>query len=86
MDVNPPTVVKLLLWPVVVLGPQIGRFLPHGNIGTPEHPIHEGTPLDLLAGFALAFFSILLYPVATYLGLALLSRIVMRRKIHSDLA
>jgi hypothetical protein len=62
------------------LGPQIGKILPRGNIGTPEHPAYEGTPLDFLAAFALAFFSILLYPVATYLGLTLFSRIVRHRK------
>jgi hypothetical protein len=86
MDVNPPRIVNLLLWPMDVLGPQIGKILPHGNIGTPEHPVYEGTPLDFLAGFALAFFSILLYPIATYLGLALFSRIVRHRKTHGNLA
>jgi hypothetical protein len=80
MDVHPPPIVNFLLWPMDLLGPQIGKLLPHGNIGTPEHPIYEGTPLDFLAGFALAFFSILLYPITTYLILALASRIVRRRK------
>jgi len=27
----------------------LGTLLPHPNIGTPEHPIYEGTPLDLFA-------------------------------------
>jgi len=79
MDVNPPKAVRLLLWPMDVVGPTIGKVLPRGNIGTPEHPVYEGTPLDFVAGFALAFFSILLYPVATCLALVLCSRIVRRR-------
>jgi hypothetical protein len=27
----------------------LGMLVPHPNIGTPEHPIYEGTPLDLVA-------------------------------------
>jgi hypothetical protein len=81
MDVDPPKIVDLLLWPMHVLGPLIGKILPRGNIGTPEQPVYEGTPLDFVAGFALAFFSILLYPTATFLGLALFSRIVRRRNL-----
>lgn len=29
-----------------LFGPAIGGILPHGNIGTTEHPVYEGTPID----------------------------------------
>jgi hypothetical protein len=83
MDVNPPKIVKLLLWPMEVLGPVVGRILPRGNIGSPEHPVYEGTPLDFLAGFALAGFSILLYPIMTFLGLTVFSKILSNKKTSS---
>jgi len=60
MDVQPPLLMNLLLWPMDLLGPVVRKILPHGNIGTVEHPVYEGTPLDLLAGLWLAIFSILL--------------------------
>ena len=44
MDVQPPILVNLLLWPMHLLGPAVGKMLPHGNIGTVEHPAYEGTP------------------------------------------
>jgi hypothetical protein len=79
MDVDPPTLVNLLLWPIYLLGPAVGKMLPHGNIGTVEHPVYEGTPLDLLTGVSLAIFSILLYPVFTLVLLTLVSRVQSRR-------
>ena len=78
-DVNPPLLVKVLLWPVFLVGPAIGRMLPRGNIGTTEHPVYEGTPIDLLVGIALVGFSIIFYPVATLVVLSLVSRIQARR-------
>jgi hypothetical protein len=80
MDVHPPFLVNALLWPAYLIGPAIGRLLPRGNIGTPEHPVYEGTPIDLLVGFALAGFSILLYPVVTFVVLTLVSRLQARRE------
>ena len=79
MDVQPPFLVNALLWPMYLIGPAIGRLLPRGNIGTPEHPIYEGTPIDFLVGFALAGFCILLYPVVTFVILSLISRRQARR-------
>ena len=79
MDVHPPFLVNALLWPAFLLGPVIGRMLPHGNIGTAEHPIYEGTPIDFLVGFALVGFSIFLYPVITFVVLSLVSRLQARR-------
>ena len=70
MDVQPPFLVNALLWPVYLIGPAIGRILPHGNIGTTEHPVYEATPIDFLVGFALVGFSIFLYPVVTFVVLS----------------
>ena len=79
MDVHPPLIVEILLKPAEWLGGLIGGLLPHPNIGTPEHPVYEGTPIDLLLGLALTLFCILLYPVVTFIALSLLSRILRRR-------
>ena len=79
MDTHLPLLVKVLLWPMFLLGPPIGRMLPRGNIGTAEHPIYEGTPVDFLVGFALVGFSIFLYPVITFVVLSLVSRLQARR-------
>ena len=79
MDVHPPFLVNALLWPVYLIGPAIGRILPHGNIGTTEHPVYEGTPIDFLVGFVLVGFSILLYPLVTFVILSLVSRLQARR-------
>jgi hypothetical protein len=80
MDVDPPFLVNALLWPFYLIGPVIGKLLPRGNIGTPEHPVYEGTPIDFLVGFALAGFSILLYPVITFVVLTLIARLQARRE------
>ena len=79
MDVQLPFFIKVLLWPAFLLGPAIGSMLPRGNIGTPEHPVYEGTPIDFLVGFALVAFSIFLYPVGTFLVLSFISRRQARR-------
>jgi len=79
MDVHPPVLVNVLLWPLYLTAPVIGRFLPRGNMGTPEHPSYEGTPIDFLVGSALSGVSILFYPVATFVVLTVVSRIQARR-------
>lgn len=79
MDVEPPLYVKVLLSPASFVGVFVGRILPHGNIGSAEHPIIEGTPLDAMAGSLLVLFCIFLYPVVTYLLLSLLSRFLRNR-------
>ena len=86
MDVDPPFLFRVLLWPVYLIGPTIGRLLPRGNIGTPEHPAYEGTPIDFIVGFALVGLSIFFYPVATFLVLSLISRIQARRaaRLNND--
>jgi len=83
-DVEPPRIVEILMLPVAPLGWLIGRILPHGNIGTAEHPIIEGTPLDAMAGLALVFLDILLYPVVTYFLLSLLSKILRRKAGYAN--
>lgn len=78
MDAEPPLYVKVLLAPASFLGIFVVRLLPHGNIGTAENPIIEGTPLDFMAGSLLVLFCVLLYPIATYLLLSLLSRVLRK--------
>lgn len=63
-----------------LIGPAVAKMLPRGNIGTVEHPVYEGTPLDLIAGLLLAIFSILLYPVFTVVLLTVASRAQSRRR------
>jgi hypothetical protein len=79
MDAHPPFLVNALLWPVYLIGPAIGRLLPRGNIGTAEHPVYEGTPIDYMVGSALVGLTIFLYPVVTYVILSLVSRLQARR-------
>lgn len=79
MDAEPPLYVKVLLAPASFFGIFVGRLLPHGNIGTAEHPIIEGTPLDFMAGAMLVIFCIFLYPIATYLLMSLVSRFLGNR-------
>ena len=78
MDAEPPLYVKVLLAPAAFLGIFVVRLLPHGNIGTAEHPIIEGTPLDFMAGSLLVVFCVCLYPIATFLLLSLLSRVLRK--------
>lgn len=77
---EPPLYVKVLLAPASFLGIFVGKLLLHGNIGTAEHPIIEGTPLDFMAGALLIIFCILLYPIVTYLLLSLLFRVLGNRR------
>jgi hypothetical protein len=57
----------------------VGAFLPHPNIGTEENPVYEGTPIDLLVGLMIVLFNVLLYPLVTYLFLALSSNFLKNR-------
>ena len=81
MDVRPPLIVDVLLKPADLLGKLIGSLFtfPCHNIGTPEQPICEGTPIDLLIGLVFVFFGILLYPIVTYLLLSLMSKMWKRQ-------
>ena len=82
MDVQPPLFVRLLLMPAELAAGIIKAVSPPcNNMGTPEHPMCEGTPVDLFFGLVLVMLSILLYPVVTYLGLSLASKIIRRREL-----
>lgn len=84
MDVHPPLIVEILLWPMDIIGPVIGKLIPPHNIGTTEEPFYEATPVHLFAGLGLAFFSILLYPTVTYILLSLFSRIMRRKAAYTN--
>ncbi|HSB28691.1 MAG TPA: hypothetical protein VLE19_12580 [Pyrinomonadaceae bacterium] len=74
MDVEPPAIVRILLKPAELLGYAIRAARgPCNNMGTPEHPMCEGTPVDLLFGLMVVALNILLYPALTYLSLWFLS-------------
>lgn len=78
MDVNPPGFVNVLLKPAELAGNIIAPLIPHPNIGTPEHPIYEGTPIDILIGLLLVLATIGLYGVGTYLLLTLIGNLAGR--------
>ena len=80
MDVQPPMLVEVLLKPAELLGKFAGSIVRArcNNIGSAEHPVCEGTPIDLFIGLAFVAFGVLLYPAVTYLLLSLLSLILTR--------
>ena len=51
-----------LLWPNTLLQ----SLAPLGNVGTPERPIYEGTPLNFLAFFASIPLAFVIYTAAAY--------------------
>ena len=57
---NPVSLIVLWPWPL------LARFVPHGNIGTAEHPVYEGSPLDLLAALIGLAVSALFYGGLVY--------------------
>jgi len=56
----------IVLWPL----PLLARLVPHGNIGTAEHPVYEGSPLDLFAALIGLAVSALFYGGLVYAILA----------------
>jgi hypothetical protein len=55
----------VFLFPWAVLG----TLIPHPNIGTPEHPFYEGTPLDLTAAvIGLAMSGLMNIVIAYYVA------------------
>ena len=50
------------------------NFSPLGNIGTPEHPVYEGTPLNFLAFLASVPLGIVIYSVMAYAALFMVRR------------
>jgi hypothetical protein len=53
---------EVLFWPNTVLQ----YLLPTPNIGTPDHPIYEGTPLNLVAFIASFPFAVIVYGSIAY--------------------
>ena len=64
----------ILLWQVTLLA----QGIPHGNIGTPEHPVYEGSPLDLVPVFVGVPLGIPIYMLVAYPTLWLVAKV--RRK------
>ena len=60
---------RILLWQCTFLA----QGVPHGNIGTPEHPIIEGSPLDLIPVFVGVPLGIPIYALLTYLVLRMVA-------------
>jgi len=66
---------RILLWQVTLLA----QGIPHGNIGTPEHPVYEGSPLDLIPIFVGVPLGIPIYTIVAYPALWLVAK-VQRKK------
>ncbi|MEW9572682.1 hypothetical protein ABQJ54_13060 [Rhodanobacter sp. Si-c] len=49
-------------------------FAPLGNMGTPERPVYEGTPLNFLAFLASVPLGIVIYSVMAYAVLSMVRR------------
>ena len=64
------TLSEVLFWPNTALQ----ALVPAPNIGTLDHPIYEGTPLNILAFFASFPFATLVYAGLAYL-------VLRRRKV-----
>ena len=80
MDVHPPTLVNVLLKPAELLAKFVGSIVrsPCNNMGSAEHPICEGTPVDLFIGLAFVGMGVLIYPAVIYLLLSLLAKTLRR--------
>ena len=59
-----------LLWQNTLLQ----SFAPLDNMGTPEHPVYEGTPLNFLAFLASVPLGIVVYSVMAYAALSMVRR------------
>jgi len=59
-----------LLWQNTLLQ----SFAPLGNMGTPEHPVYEGTPLNFLAFLVSVPLGIVIYSAIAYAALSMVRR------------
>lgn len=59
-----------LLWQNMLLQ----SFAPLGNMGTLEHPVYEGTPLNLLAFLASIPLGVIIYSLVAYAVLSVARR------------
>jgi hypothetical protein len=60
---------EILLWPNTVLQDLVPVVYGLPNIGTPGHPLYEGTPVNILAFFISFPLAILAYSIAAYVFL-----------------
>ena len=63
-------VARVLFWPNGFLQGLVGRH----NIGTPEDPFYEGTPLNFLAYVASIPFGFVVYGAIAYVAIRLMRR------------
>ena len=66
---------QVLLWPAWILL----AALPCFNIGTPEHPVCEGTPIHLVVALLGVALAVVFYAGVVYLVLAKAARKAPRR-------
>jgi H+/gluconate symporter-like permease len=60
---------EILLWPNTVLQNLVPVVYGLPNIGTPDHPLYEGTPVNILAFFISFPLAILVYSIVAYIFL-----------------
>jgi hypothetical protein len=58
---------EILLWPNTLLQNLVPIVYGRPNIGTPEHPLYEGTPVNIAALFLSFPIAILVYSAVAYL-------------------
>ena len=61
-------------WILLLPSALLGSVVPHPNIGKPEHPFYEGTPLDLPAAVIGVAMSALMNIVIVHLVVSRLDR------------
>lgn len=67
-----PNVSSALFWQNALLQ----SLCPTMNIGTPDHPVYEGTPLNFLAFIASIPLGFIIYGIPAY--------VLLRSRLHSD--
>ena len=68
----------ILLWPNTVLQNLVPVAYGLSNIGTPNHPLYEGTPVNILAFFISFPLAILVYSIVAYIFLRWRKRLMHR--------
>ena len=69
-EVHPSAFARAVLAPV----PWVVSLVPYHNMGTPERPVYEGTPLHFVAALAAVPLCAALYTAAGYCLLTLVRR------------
>ena len=65
MQAGAELISEILFWPNALLQ----SLMPAPNLGTPEHAIHEGTPLNFLAFLVSFILAVWVYSAIAYLFL-----------------